>query len=361
MSRRLTHIAWLWLLLGAPALAQDASVVTVAPAASAPEAAAPVPEPDRSAPPKLIASSCARPEYPLASVRAKESGTTVARVAVSELGEVTQVTVDTSSGHPRLDGAARYALSLCKFQPARNADGMTVARATLIRQVWKLDDALPDPWVRLRDATRDARWTPTADLAAVAFASPSGSSAEQRLKILRRLVDTARENAGCASIERVAASPMPPEWKVPEVVKSASGGSVRIVGEQWAVTQCDVAMTYGLIMRFPDDAPAHFVMTPFGPDVLPSKAAVPTPAYATRVALAVQRNIVFAAGALNPRAELELRLERDGRIIGTRLTRPSGDARWDRAVLDAVARTARLPVDADGTAPPVVVLSMRPR
>lgn len=40
------------------------------------------------------------------------------QLRVGPSGRVTDSRIETSSGYPRLDEAARKALSLCKFQPA---------------------------------------------------------------------------------------------------------------------------------------------------------------------------------------------------------------------------------------------------
>ena len=327
------------------------------PAAAASVAAAA----DKTSLPKLIPSSCSRPEYPLASVRANESGTSVIRVDVTEKGEVTKATVGASSGYPRLDGALRYALTSCKFQPARNAAGFAVPGITQVRHVWRLEDAMPDPWLPLRTTTRQANWAATEDLSAVVFTSPSATTPDQRAKILRRLQDTASESANCPSIERVSPAPLPQEWNLPDAVKSATGRPVRIVGELWNTKQCDVDMTYRLVMRFPEGEPANFVMMPVSPKATTSRAAAPPSAlYAPRVAAAVRVNIAYVGGNLNPVAEVELQVAADGLITRTRLTRRSGDPLWDKAVLEGIAKTGRLPRDNDGRVPPVVVLSLRP-
>lgn len=352
--------AWPVLLLlawAAPALAEDApEAAPAAPAASATSA------PDRSAPPKLISSSCRPPDYPLASVQAKEVGTAVVRVSVNEKGDPTLATVDTSSGHVRLDRAFRHALTLCKYQPGLDTIGNPLPGVARVRHTWRLEDAPPDPWVTLRATARDARWTATENLDTVPFPAPSAATAEQRTKILRRLQESARENAGCPSIERVSTAPTPASWKMPDVVTSASGRPIRIVSELWTATQCDVSMGYTLVLRFPEDEPAHFVMIPHPRDANAGRVASPSAStYGQRVAVAVGALVVHVAGPLKPVAEVEVRAKPDGRITDTRLMLASGDPSWDKAVLDAVFKLGRLPKDGDGLVPPVVVFSMRAR
>lgn len=63
----------------------------------------------------------------------------------------------------------------------------------------------------------------------------------------------------------------------------------------------------------------------------------------------------------NPRAEVTLDVAPDGRILHRRLTQASGVAAWDQAVLNAVDRAKRLPLDQDGKVPPQIVLGFRPK
>lgn len=90
------------------------SVTTVKPAAPAPVAAAPT---GVHKPPTVRAKSCREPEYPSSSARLGESGRVVLNLLIDTDGHVVDSKVETSSGFPRLDDAARAALSLCKFEP----------------------------------------------------------------------------------------------------------------------------------------------------------------------------------------------------------------------------------------------------
>lgn len=268
------------LCLAAAGHAQDAAAPAepvAAPPAPAAASAPPAAVPDKSAPPRLIAGSCTRPDYPIASAAAKEAGTTVILVSVNEKGVATKSEVGMSSRHARLDASLRYTVMGCDYTPARNAQGLAVAGLATVRHEWKLQDALPDPWETLRAATRQSQWTATADLDRVTFTAPSSVTAEQRTKILRRLQETARENANCASIERVTPAPLPAAWKMPESVKSASGRPVRLDGEVWNTVQCDVGLTFGLVLRYPEDEPAHFVMVPLPPESVPRAPVVAPP------------------------------------------------------------------------------------
>jgi len=87
----------------------------------------------------------------------------------------------------------------------------------------------------------------------------------------------------------------------------------------------------------------------------------PSATYAGRIKAAIRPNIIYTAGGgSNPQAEVEVRCAPDGKIISSRLTKASGDADWDRAVLRAIERTDRLPRDTDGRVPPVLVISFKP-
>ena len=66
------------------------------------------------------------PEYPFASRQRGDEGTVTARLGASSAGEVTEVDVVASSGHPALDEAARRAWQRWRLRPAMR-DGVPVA------------------------------------------------------------------------------------------------------------------------------------------------------------------------------------------------------------------------------------------
>ena len=72
--------------------------------------------------PEVRSSSCHEPEYPAAAARLGESGTVVLSLLVGLDGRVADSKIEKSSGSPRLDQAARQALSLCRFTPG-SVDG----------------------------------------------------------------------------------------------------------------------------------------------------------------------------------------------------------------------------------------------
>jgi colicin import membrane protein len=92
------------------------------------------------------------------------------------------------------------------------------------------------------------------------------------------------------------------------------------------------------------------------------KSSGPSASYGGRIKARIRPNIIYTdSGGNNPVAEVEVRVAPDGTIIGRKLTKPSGDAEWDKAVLRAVDKTETLPRDVDGRVPSLLVISFQPR
>jgi colicin import membrane protein len=92
------------------------------------------------------------------------------------------------------------------------------------------------------------------------------------------------------------------------------------------------------------------------------QSAGPSASYAGRIKARIRPNIIYSeAPSGNPVAEVEVRAAPDGRIIGSRLSKPSGDSEWDKAVLRAIDKTEMLPRDTDGRVPSHLVISFQPR
>jgi len=89
---------------------------TPPPPAPAPVQEAPKPAAAHVAP-VVRSSSCREPEYPAAAARLGETGEVVLALLVGVNGRVVDSRIEKSSGSPRLDVAARQALSLCQFTP----------------------------------------------------------------------------------------------------------------------------------------------------------------------------------------------------------------------------------------------------
>jgi protein TonB len=104
---------------------------------------APPPPPPKAAEPVRVppvvdaAHSCRQPEYPAVSKRMEETGTVVLLFLIDLDGKVTESKVEESSGHDRLDEAARQALGLCKFKPG-TVDGKPEKSWARLRYTWKL-------------------------------------------------------------------------------------------------------------------------------------------------------------------------------------------------------------------------------
>ena len=112
------------------------------PPPAAPVAAPPAPP----APPRVpvrvgavvLAKDCEKPVYPAASIRANESGVTLLNMLIDLNGQVLESKIERSSGHRRLDEAARAGLSLCKFRPA-TVDGKPEKTWSRIEYEWRIE------------------------------------------------------------------------------------------------------------------------------------------------------------------------------------------------------------------------------
>jgi colicin import membrane protein len=90
--------------------------------------------------------------------------------------------------------------------------------------------------------------------------------------------------------------------------------------------------------------------------------AAPSASYAGRVRARIRPNIIFTDPVPGGRvvAEVQIDVAPDGRITGRKLTKRSGLATWDEAVLRAIERTEVLPPDVDGRVPPSMVIEFDP-
>lgn len=95
------------------------------------------------------------------------------------------------------------------------------------------------------------------------------------------------------------------------------------------------------------------------------RSSGPSGGYGARVNGAVRPNVVYPDADLvsgNPGAEFDVRLAPDGTIVGTpALTKSSGLPSWDEAALRALQKTEKLPRDIDGTVPPRLIITLRPK
>lgn len=92
------------------------------------------------------------------------------------------------------------------------------------------------------------------------------------------------------------------------------------------------------------------------------KSAGPSSSYAGRIGARIKPNIVFIEEIPgNPTAEVEVRTAPDGTIISRKLSKSSGVKSWDDAVLKAIDKTEKLPLDVDGRVQPSLTIGFRPK
>jgi periplasmic protein TonB len=101
---------------------------------SAPAAPAAV----RTAPSSKPSGNCEEPVYPMASKRMDEEGVVILKFLIGVDGKVKEALTDKSSGYPRLDNAAKNALSKCQFRPG-TVNGHPEESWANIRYEWRLD------------------------------------------------------------------------------------------------------------------------------------------------------------------------------------------------------------------------------
>jgi protein TonB len=115
-------------------------VEPVPPPSRPPVAAAP-PAPPRApvrTAPVVDAKACEKPPYPPQSLRARETGVVQLSFLIDVDGNVLESQVAHSSGHRRLDEAAKSGLSLCKFRPG-TLDGKPERSWARIEYEWKIE------------------------------------------------------------------------------------------------------------------------------------------------------------------------------------------------------------------------------
>lgn len=93
-----------------------------------------------------------------------------------------------------------------------------------------------------------------------------------------------------------------------------------------------------------------------------AQSGAPSAGWVGRVKGKIRPLIIYSEeSAANPTTEVQVALAPDGRILGSKVIKASGDADWDRAVLRAVEKAEMLPRDTDGRVPSVLILTFRPR
>lgn len=88
----------------------------------------------------------------------------------------------------------------------------------------------------------------------------------------------------------------------------------------------------------------------------------PSSGYAERVRQRVKPNITFTEDVPgNPAAVVSVRMAPDGSVLSARLSKSSGNAGWDNAVLRAVSLSNPLPTDTNGLAPSEIRITFWPK
>ena len=125
----------------APVTIAPAPAPTPTPAPPAP-AAPPAPRP-QAVPARIDVSTCEKPEYPAAALRAEATGTTKIRFTVDATGKVSKAEIERASGasreHRLLDRTAVEALSKCPFRPGTDENGKPVGAIAVVDYVWKTE------------------------------------------------------------------------------------------------------------------------------------------------------------------------------------------------------------------------------
>lgn len=277
------------------------------------------------------------PEYPKASRRYEEEGTVTLRLRISTDGAVELLGIARGSGYPRLDEAAAAYAGKLRAIPARTADGEAVTTDVMFPLQFQLDPPLPmrDPAIRGWLGIEVIQLSPES---ATAFFVPPTSLAVRSIQ-----TDSPAARAGLAVGDIILKFNDWPTTTVPSLIRSiwkARPGSTVVFS----------IFRRGSSLRIPVQVGQSLA------------SAIP---YADRVRAVVKPNITLREELPgNPLAEVEVRLATDGSILEARLVTGSGFASWDQAVMEAVQKTERLPLDSDGRIPahdpgfsPEVVLS----
>lgn len=126
-----------------PPPANSTAITQIAPLPPPAPPAAPAPQPAVRIPPRIdfkgSSRACREPEYPAASERLGEQGTSAISLLISAEGRVVQTRIDASSGFKRLDEAAVRAFSRCRFVVG-TLDGVPEASWFSIRYRWVIPD-----------------------------------------------------------------------------------------------------------------------------------------------------------------------------------------------------------------------------
>jgi colicin import membrane protein len=92
-----------------------------------------------------------------------------------------------------------------------------------------------------------------------------------------------------------------------------------------------------------------------------AKSAGPSGGYNARVAGRIKPNVTYTDIIVgNPKTEVEVTLSAGGDILSRRVVKSSGNASWDTAAVNAIDKTAKLPLD-DGKVWSPMIIEMSPQ
>jgi colicin import membrane protein len=79
--------------------------------------------------------------------------------------------------------------------------------------------------------------------------------------------------------------------------------------------------------------------------------------YEGRIRAYIKRFHTYTETAIgNPTTEIEIRTSSDGSILSRKITKPSGNKGWDDAILNAIDKAERLPLNENGRSPSPITL-----
>lgn len=92
-----------------------------------------------------------------------------------------------------------------------------------------------------------------------------------------------------------------------------------------------------------------------------AKSAGPSASYNARVAGRIKPNVTYTDIIVgNPKTEVTVTLSAGGDILSSRITKSSGNKAWDNAALNAIEKTAKLPLD-DGKVWSPMIIELSPQ
>jgi colicin import membrane protein len=92
-----------------------------------------------------------------------------------------------------------------------------------------------------------------------------------------------------------------------------------------------------------------------------AKSAGPSASYNARVAGRIKPNVTYTDIIVgNPKTEVTVTLSVGGDILSSRITKSSGNKSWDNAALNAIDKTAKLPLD-DGKVWSPMIIELSPQ